>query len=418
MDLDALATRDGNLGTEFTFTYDPPRLRCGRDVVRDLATDLSAIDVERALVMTGETVGRTAAVMDPIRTGLGDRTVGEFAETTPAKRLGTAAAAARRIEGSRADSIVAVGGGSTLDVAKQASVLVARSRASERSLDATLEAAADEFADRGTLTVPDAGLLPIIAIPTTLAGADLSQVAGATMAAEGPFGSEAVSGGLGASGLMPAVVVWDSTLLATTPEAVITGSAMNGFDKGLEALYAANRTPITDATATHGLESFAAGLRAFGAGNRTPAVYDALARGSLLVQYGISRPDGGMLSLIHAFGHGLTAAWPIQQGVAHAVIAPHALEYLFEAVDGRRRLLATALDVEGAADPARAVIEAIMDLRDGLGLPRRLRAVDGTDRGALDEIARRTHRDSFMANAPPGLEPTVEELEEVLEAAW
>ncbi len=129
---------------------------------------------------------------------------------------------------------------------------------------------------------------------------------------------------------------------------------MNGFDKGLETLYAANRTPITDATARHGLEKFADGLRAFGDGTRDLETVETLLEGSLLVQYGISRPGGTTLSIIHAFGHALTRTDDVQQGEAHAIVAPHVLEYLFEqdGVDARAGLLANALGVDNAADQA------------------------------------------------------------------
>ncbi len=66
---------------------------------------------------------------------------------------------------------MAVGGGSSLDVAKIISILAATDR------DPT--AVGTAFADSGTIAVPEAALPPIIAVPTTLAGADLSIVAGA-----------------------------------------------------------------------------------------------------------------------------------------------------------------------------------------------------------------------------------------------
>ena len=45
---------------------------------------------------------------------------------------------------------------------------------------------------------------------------------------------------------------------------MLAGSAMNGFDKGLETLYATNATPVTDATATRGVGLLAGGLRDLG----------------------------------------------------------------------------------------------------------------------------------------------------------
>jgi len=193
---------------------------------------------------------------------------------------------------------------------------------------------------------------------------------------------------------------------------------MNGFDKGVETLYARNRTPVTDATAMRGLGLLADGLEALGAGNADKTAFQSLTRGVLLVQYGISRPDGTTLSLLHAFGHGLTRTYDVQQGTAHAIIAPHALEYLFDAVDGRRDLLAEALGVDDTADPAATAVDRVADIAAGLGLPTRIRDVDGPAREAFPAVADAVISDAFMRNAPPGLDPTRADIVEVLEAAW
>ena len=394
----------------FRFEYDPATVRYGPNCVAELESDLERLGRERALVVTGSTVGETAAVMDPISAGLGDRLAGVFAGTTPEKRLGTAYHALEVFRDVEADAIVAVGGGSSLDVATVLSILVARADPPE-----TVGA---ELVETGTLSVPDAGLPPVLTVPTTLAGADLSQVAGVTADPATCPVEESASGGVSGPELMPAVACYDPELLATTPDGVLAASAMNGFDKGIETLYARNRTPITDATATQGLGLLSEGLLAFGDRKRDTETYGRLARGILLVQYGISRPEGTTLSLIHAFGHGLTRTYPVQQGAAHAVVAPHVLRWLFDSVDGRRDLLAEALGVEDTDDAADAVVSRVADVAAALELPMRLRDVDGPGREEFSEVADAVLRDSFMPNAPAELEPTREDIEAVLEAAW
>jgi alcohol dehydrogenase len=401
----------------FRFAYAPPAIRCGRGAVEDLGAELAAAGFGRGLVVCGRTVGSTPAVMDPVREGLGDRLAGVFSETTPDKRLSTAADGLDALEASGADVVVAVGGGSSLDVAKVLGVLAARV-AADGDREATLEAVGREFEATGTVAVPAEGVVPVVAVPTTLAGADLSQVAGITAAQSGGLVDEETDGGLSDPALMPAAVVVDPALLATTPEGVLAASAMNGFDKGIETLYARSATPITDGTAMRGLSLFREGLDAFGAGSREPWMFDALARGAILVQYGVSRPDGTTLSLIHAFGHGLSRTSDVQQGAAHAVLAPHVLEFLFDAVDGRRDLLAEALGVGDAPDAAAAIVEAVVDLRDALDLPARLRALDGPGPASFPAVAEVVLTDSFLANAPADLDLTAGDVEAVLEAAW
>ncbi|QRV15655.1 iron-containing alcohol dehydrogenase [Haloterrigena salifodinae] len=396
----------------FRFDYDPATIRFGAGSVDDLGAELEALGLERALVVCGSTVGETPTVIEPVKSGLGDRLAGVFDETSAAKRLSTALAGCDRLEAEDADAIVSVGGGSSLDVATVISVLAANGYGPA--------AAGRELAETGTLPVPDEGLVPVVAVPTTLAGADLSNVAGiAADPDEGPV-DETVSGGVSHPDLMPAAAVYDPELVATTPDSVLTGSAMNGFDKGIETLYAANATPVTDATARHGLEKLEDGLRAFGDGDRDVGTFEILLEGIVLVQYGISRPGETTLSIVHAFGHGLTAGYDVQQGAAHGIVVPHVLEYLFERedVDARSGMLANALGVGDAADRGAAVVEAVAEIRDGLDLPAQLREVDGPQPEEFAAVAEAILDDAFMANAPPRLEPSVEEIEGILEAAW
>ncbi|APX95505.1 iron-containing alcohol dehydrogenase family protein [Natronorubrum daqingense] len=394
------------------FEYEPSTIRLGPNCVDDLEDELAANGFERALVVCGSTVGRTPDVIGPVTDGIGDRLVGVFDETTPKKRLATAANALERLEAERADVLVSLGGGSSLDVAKAASVLAASDRPTAEI--------ADEFARTETITVPDEGLVPIVAVPTTLAGADLSMSAGVTAGPESGLVDTVVEGGISHPGLMPAAAVYDPTMLETTPETILAGSAMNGFDKGIETLYSAAGSPVTDATARHGLEKLADGLRAFGDGARDIDTYQTLLEGIVLVQYGISRADGSTLSIVHAFGHGLTRTYSVQQGAAHAVVVPHVLEYLFEQddVDARAGMLADALGVENAADHGSAVVEAVTEIRDALGLPACLRNVDGPEPDEFEAVATHILSDRLMANTPPGLEPTVDDIDGILERAW
>jgi alcohol dehydrogenase len=388
----------------FRFDYDPATVRYGPECVTEIGRELAALDCSRALVVTGRTVGDTAAVMEPIRAGLGERLGAVFAETTPQKRLGTAYDALAKFRDIDADSIVAVGGGSSLDVAAVLSVLVAT--------DQSADAVGSELVERGTLSVPATELPPIVAVPTTLAGADLSMMAGVTADPATCPVSEPVSGGIGHRSLMPAAVCYDPTLVATTPATVLAGSAMNGFDKGIETLYATTKTPITDATGAHGLTLLNDGLRAFGDGRRDEQVYGMLTRGLILVQYGISRPDETTLSVIHAFGHGLARTSNLQQGVAHAIVAPHVLSWLFETVDGQHEVIADALGVR----EAEAVVDRVADIAAGLGLPRRLRDVDGPDRESFADVTAAIQDDPLLDTAPAT--PTRNEITEILEAAW
>ncbi|MWG36171.1 iron-containing alcohol dehydrogenase family protein [Halomarina oriensis] len=382
------------------------RIAFGRGRTAELGDSVAEAGGERALVVCGSNVGANRDTMAPVESGLGDSLAGVFDGTTPDKDARAVTEGVAAMADHDADALVAVGGGSSIDVARAMRAVAVTGHD------------ADEFrayvAEHGTIPVPDASLPPLVAVPTTLAGADCSTGGSVTFYGDGD--EETLSGGYGDPRLMPDAVVYDPVLFETTPTGALVGSAMNGFDKGLEALYSRHASPLTDAPAIRGLQLLTDALP----GVTDPAdesVLERVVAGIVLVQYPRATVDGGLLSLIHAFGHGLRGEG-VQQGVAHAVMAPPALELLFESVDGRRDLLATALGVTDAENTASAVVDAVAAVRDGLGLPARLREVDEVERDALPTVARRVAEDQFVANAPEGFDPSREDLLDTLEATW
>ena len=398
----------------FRFDYQPGAIRVGAGCVEELGTELDRRDLDRALLVAGRTVGTTPAVVDPIRAGLGDRLGGEFPETTPAKTLGTALTGLRAAREHDADAVVAVGGGSTLDTA---TVLRALSTHGDDA-----EQVAREAIETGRLPVaPDGDFLPLVAVPTTLAGADLSDMAGVTLTLDRDVatGDDPPTGGVRDPRLLPTALYYDVDLYRTTPTPLLAASAMNGFDKGIEALYSPLSTPITDGTASRGLGLLRSGV---GTIREEPMDDERLAdvlAGIVAVQYGLTGDAGYRASIIHAFGHGFSHGYDVHQGTIHGVVAPHVLRYVFDRVEGRRDLLASALGVDDSeTDTADAVIDAVAGVRDDLGLPARLREIDGVERVDFDAIAAAIHDDDLLAVAPEGIDPTVAEITEVLDRAW
>ncbi|WP_380681707.1 iron-containing alcohol dehydrogenase [Salinigranum sp. GCM10025319] len=284
------------------------------------------------------------------------------------------------------------------------------------------EAAAREMVERNAVRVPDGSLIDIIAVPTTLPGAELSQVAGVKLSLNPgrESRSEIASGGVSDARLMPTAVLYDVELVATTPDPILARSAMNGFDKGIEMLYTRHHNPLTDGTATRGVRLLTEHLPSITAESTSDADLSGILRGIAAVQYGISTPNGHRASVIHSFGHAIARNYPVQQGVAHAIAAPHALRYLFEQVDGRRDLLAEALGVEGEDDEetAAAIVAAVTEVRDALGLPSKLRSVEGAERDHVPDLARAVVEDPFMEAGPRDLDPEASDIEPVFERMW
>ncbi|WP_435125946.1 iron-containing alcohol dehydrogenase family protein [Halobaculum sp. D14] len=384
----------------FTFDYQPGALHYGRGCVADVGDALADRGLSRALVVTGSNVAGNDELMGAVDDGLGDALVEVFAGTTPDKRVREAVRVADRADDVDADVLVPVGGGSSLDVATVASVLRARG--------ADLDDVRAEVRDTGGIALPDdrGALTPTAPVPTTLAGADLSVIAGITV----DLGDDVVSTGVGGAELMPASLWYDPALFETTPESVLAGSAMNGFDKALESLYSRHRTVVTDATAEHAVNYLVDGLPDMFDSARA---MDRAVAGVVLAQYGISRPGHMTINVVHAFGHGLRDAFGVQQGLAHAAVAPTVVRDLLDSDADTDRLLA-AFDVDEAAD-AVAEIERV---RDELGLPGRLRDVDGVTEDGLADAAAATADDSLLDNAPDGYALDADAALALLRQAW
>lgn len=388
----------------FLYDYAPGPIRFGRGCTDQMATDFDSLGFERALLITGTNVGANEAVMGPVKSGLGDRLVDVFAETTPEKSIHTAYDAYEIARERDVDVLVGVGAGSSLDIATMTSVLSRRYR--------PVSEIQEEVDRTGAIVVEDDGdFLPLVFVPTTLTGADLS--AGAGIKVPEREGEKTLL----STKLTLSAGYYDPDLFDTTPPDILIGSAMNSFDKGIEALYSRHGEPITDGTAIRGLRYLQSSLPELRESD-DPTVMERAVLGGILAQFGVTVPHATKLATVHAMCHALRHQFDIQQGVAHGLIVPHTLRWVLTESDRGLDELADAFDVRDAEDRVEAVVAAVTEVRDGLDLPRRLRDIEGASRDELRKTAELAYEDAFMRNGPADLDPTVDRIESVLEAAW
>lgn len=395
----------------FELSYSPSKIRYGREIVDALGRELDELGAERALILCGEATAASDGLMDPIRDALGKRLVGIHPASTPEKHVSAIYSTLERIRDAQVDALVAVGGGATMDLSRGTRV--------PATLDSPLAELRDRIEGDEGIAVPEGPLFPMVGIPTTLAGAGLSIVGGARLGRDYPNrpDPEASLGGYTVidPSLMPDALIYDPDLFATTPPSILAGSAMNGFDKALEVLYTRHRTPITDGTAVRGLRYLHDALPEFRPAPDNGALEDAII-GLILAQYGLAQPGAYRAAIIHAFGHGFSLYYDVQQGHVHGIVAPRVLGYVFEEVDGRRARIAEGLGLGGTG--AEAIVDAVRAIRDALGLPSRLRDLPYVERSELPDVATAIAGDPFMANNPPGLEPDREDIERILTDLW
>ena len=133
---------------KFEFDYFGSDIVYGRGSVAELNSYLAENDLKNALLVCGTNVSANEVLMAPVRNGAGDRLAGVFGETTPAKHAKTVYDGIAAMKETDADVLIGLGGGSSLDIARQISVFAGDGR--------SLEALRDEFRE-GELIAPEAG---------------------------------------------------------------------------------------------------------------------------------------------------------------------------------------------------------------------------------------------------------------------
>ena len=202
--------------------------------------------------------------------------------------------------------------------------------------------------------------LPIVALPTTYAGSEMTSIWGLSDAGGKRTGRDPK--------VRPGTVVYDPELTVTLPVRQSVTSGMNALAHSAEALYAPDRSPITALVAAESVRAIADALPRVHADPRNlearaDALYGAWLAGTAL--------GSTTMSLHHQLCHLLGGLFDMPHAETHTAVLPHVLALNLPAVPEARTALRSAL---GAADPARYLfctarrLGAEMSLR-ALGLP-------------------------------------------------
>lgn len=347
-----------------------------------------------------------------LRQLLGRRFAGSFRGArmhVPRESVLEAARAARE---ARADLLVSVGGGTPIDCASAACLCLA--------YDVAEPAQLDEFRVRftypDTLEVPaiERALVPHVAVPTTLSGAESTSLFGVTDPERG------VKHLYSSPRFAASEIVFDPLLAAQTPAWLWASSGMRAVDHAVEGVLSSRHMAMGDALALEGLRILAGRLVQSA---RDP--HDVQARldcqmGAWLAVYALTNVGVG---LSHGIGHQLAGAFPhIPHGVTSACMLPHVMAFNAEHTAPRLRRVAQAMGVDvRAMDDAQAAVAAVAAVRafvrslEPLGVPHSIEAAGGT-RSALAHVAERTLEDASVAANPRAVSRT--DLLALLDAAW
>jgi maleylacetate reductase len=320
-----------NMNT-FVYQANPSRVIFGAGALSQLATEIQRLGAHRALVLsTPEQAGsaeRVAAL-------LGERAAGTFTQAVMHVPIESARAARERARELGADCAVAIGGGSTTGLGKAIAL--------------------------------DSGL-PIVAIPTTYAGSEMTPIYGLT------------EGGVKKTGrdprVLPRTVIYDVELTLGLPLALSVTSGFNAIAHAVEGLYAPDGNPIVSLMAEEGIRAIAQALPRLqaqpqGLEGRNGALYGAWLCGTVL--------GATTMGLHHKLCHTLGGSFNLPHAEVHTVVLPHALAYNAAQAPQAMARIARALGCDDAA-------RGLYDLERRHGAPTSLRAL-GMPESGLDRAA-------------------------------
>ncbi|KDQ18992.1 hypothetical protein BOTBODRAFT_28471 [Botryobasidium botryosum FD-172 SS1] len=304
----------------FEYNGNPSRVVFGAGKIQSLPAELDRLGVTNPLVLsTPEQTHHAQSVADILQHKIAG-TFSKAAMHTPTHVTDEALAYARA---QGADSIVSIGGGSTIGLGKAISVRTG---------------------------------LPHLCIPTTYAGSEMTPILGETADGRKTTRTDPK--------ILPATVIYDVELTMSLPVGMSATSGMNAIAHAVEALYARNANPITTLMALEGIKVLATALpdivhdpHALAA--RSQAQYGAWLCATCLGMVG--------MALHHKLCHTLGGSFNLPHAETHTVVLPHALAYNAPHIPDVVRKLAEVLPgSEGDAARGLNVLLAKLGVKRGL----------------------------------------------------
>jgi alcohol dehydrogenase len=269
----------------------------------------------------------------------------------------------------RAQAILAIGGGSTMDVAKAVGIL------------ATNGGRIHDYEGIEKFSVAP---LPRIAIPTT-AGTG-SEVSGSCVITDT---ERNLKMSIRHAVLNPAdIAILDPLAVSTVPAAVAAHSGLDAFVHAFESYIALNANPFTDALNLHALKLISGNIRQFVANRGNTEAALAMLSGSALagMTFGITG-----LGNVHCMARFVGANYHVSHGLSNAICLPEVAQFNLMANPKKYAQVAAAMDrpVYGMAelDAAAEAVNAIRQLCRDLSIPSRLRDI-GAKEADFEDMAK------------------------------
>ena len=281
-------------------------------------------------------------------------------------------------KGHQCDGVIAVGGGSAMDVAKAIALMGHRRE--------SLWQAGGEACN--WTWIPDSDIVPVIAIPTT-AGTGSEVGRSAVITDETARAKRLISH----PALMPERVISDPQLTAGLPASLTAATGLDAFVHCFEAFCAPGFHPMADGIALEGMRLIAEALpRAVSNGN------DLEARGHMLIAASMGavafqKDLGG----VHALAHSVGVLYNLHHGLANAILLPYVMQANRSAIQERVCLPARVLNLP--RPDFDGLLNWVLEFREQLGIPHSLKEA-GIPDSDIVEIGERSAQDLCAPTNP------------------
>jgi alcohol dehydrogenase class IV len=346
----------------------PTSVRFGAGRIAELDAAVEAAGISRPLLVTDPRLAELPPVKRALDVLSGDGvTAAVFCDVRANPVAANIDAGLKALKAGHHDGVIALGGGSALDVGKVIAFMAGQTRPLWDF---------EDIGDWWTRADPKA-ILPIVAVPTT-AGTG-SEVGRAGVITDEITHTKKV---IFHPKMMPAITICDPELTVGMPPAITAGTGMDALAHCLEAYCGPFYHPLADGIAVEGMRLVKENLaRAYEHGSDLEArahMMSAAAMGATAFQKA--------LGAIHALSHPVGALYDTHHGLTNAVFMPYVLAFNRPAIEDRIARLAAYL---GLAPTFDAFLAWVLALRAEIGIPHTLAGLKVDDRqfGLMSRMA-------------------------------
>lgn len=391
------------MGVEFYQFHLNTKILFQPGIAKDFGNELDQLKIKKFLLICDPYFAQVG-IADQIQKGMeqhGAQVVARFDQVPPNSELKVVLHCARLAKEKKAEGIVALGGGSSLDTAKAANITF--------SLGGDLVA---DYSGAQTISRP---LNPLIAIPTT-AGTGSEVTSAAVILDESTHAKLSFSDDY----LRPTLALLDPELTLSMPPKVTAMTGMDALTHAIESYTSVQANPMSDALAMKAVKLIKNNLlKAVEQGD------DLEARSNMLIAANLAGIafDHAMVGIVHAMSHATGGVSAVPHGLANSIYLPFGMEYNLASSAPRYAGIARrfGIDTKGMNpdEAAQAAIDYVrkirQDLKRACALPDKLRDA-GVGEDQLEDIAQLALEDGTTFYNPR--EVTLEGLREKIREAY